>query len=197
MEQLARPKIYFIRHGETDWNVAGRMQGQQDIPLNATGRKQSEQLSGKLLKLVEAPEKLDYIVSPMRRTRETADILMHKAGLDPASYKVDPRLREITFGEWEGLTWKEVRARDPELARIRDMDKWGTVSPGGESYAMLADRVRPLFEELKRDTVIVSHGGVARATLAVLGYVAPHDAPIIDIWQGRILQLTDSEYRWV
>ncbi|MEN3930273.1 histidine phosphatase family protein [Microvirga sp. W0021] len=194
---MSGPKIYFVRHGETDWNVAGRMQGQQDISLNEKGRGQAEQVGYKLAKLFDRPEIMQYLVSPLKRTRETADIMLRTMGLAPDIYQPEPRLREITFGKWEGLTWKDVRKTDPAAALQRDMDKWGTVPPDGESYAMLAERVRPVFENLERDIVVVSHGGVARATLAVMDCIAPEKAPVVEIWQGRILVIAKGSYQWV
>jgi len=107
------------------------------------------------------------------------------------------RLKELSFGAWEGLTWKEVRAREPQGAAGRQRDKWHYLPPGGESYAMLAERVAPAIAELERDTVVVSHGGVARALLALLGHASHGEAPIVDIWQGKILVFSDGQFSWV
>lgn len=197
VSNMKGPKIYFIRHGETDWNVAGRLQGQKDISLNSKGRHQAEQVGLKLAKLVENPASLPFFVSPMKRTMETADIMLRSLGIDPAICQPEPRLKEITFGKWEGMTWKEIRAADPVWNRQREIDKWGTVSPDGESYAMTAERIRPVFENLTNDIAVVSHGGVARATLAVMNCLAKEEAPLVDIWQGRILVITNGAYQWV
>jgi broad specificity phosphatase PhoE len=116
--------------------------------------------------------------------------------LHPVAYRVDERLRELSFGVWEGLTCKEVRQRDPRGARARDVDKWGFVPPQGESYAMLARRVAPFLADLTRDTVVVSHGGVARALLALLGHASPDEAPRVDIWQGRVLVFAAERHYW-
>ncbi|HEX2553619.1 MAG TPA: histidine phosphatase family protein [Microvirga sp.] len=189
-------RLFFIRHGETDWNLEGRLQGQRDIPLNDLGRVQAEEAGRRLSGLVARPEDLDYVASPMSRTRETMEILRQAIGLHPTAYRIDERLREITFGSWEGLTWKQVRKSFPEAARAREADKWGYVPPDGESYAMLAERVRPVPADLTRDTVIVAHGGVARAFLANLCGVAHDDAPRVDIWQGKVLVFEGRSYRW-
>ncbi len=189
-------RLYFIRHGETDWNLEGRLQGQRDIPLNDLGRVQAEEAGRRLQGLVAQPEDLDYVASPMSRTRETMEILRAAIGLHPTAYRIDERLREITFGAWEGLTWKQVRKAHPDAAQARERDKWGYVPPAGESYAMLAERVRPIVGDLTRDTVIVAHGGVARAFLANLCGVARQDAPRVDIWQGKVLVFEGRGYRW-
>jgi probable phosphoglycerate mutase len=190
-------RLYFIRHGETDWNLEGRLQGQRDIPLNDLGRVQAEEAGRRLQALVPRPEDLDFVASPLSRTRETMEIMRHAMGLHPTAYRLDERLREITFGAWEGLTWKEVRKAFPDAARAREQDKWGFVPPEGESYAILAERVRPFIADLTRDTAIVAHGGVARAFLANLCGVSRRDAPRIDIWQGKVLVIEGRSYRWV
>jgi len=192
-----RPTIYFIRHGETDWNLEGRLQGQKDIPLNDLGRVQAEEAGRRLRALVPQVEDLDYVASPMLRTRETMERLRASLGLYPDYYRLDERLVELTFGAWEGLTWKEVRKQEPALAALRERDKWNYVPPGGgESYAMLAERVRPILDDLTRDTVLVAHGGVARAFLAVACGVSTRHAASIDIWQGKILVIEGRSHRW-
>lgn len=194
---MAHPTVYFIRHGETDWNAQGRLQGQRDIPLNDRGRAQAEAAGARLRTLAPHYAGLDFVASPLGRTRETMERMRAVISLDPAAYRTDDRLKELTFGVWEGLTWKEVRACDPRGAAGRERDKWGFVPPGGESYAGLADRIAPVFEGLVRDTVVVSHGGVARAALALTGAVAREAAPRLDIWQGRILVLPgEGGYDW-
>jgi broad specificity phosphatase PhoE len=194
----SRPKIYFIRHGETDWNLEGRLQGQKDIPLNDVGRVQAEEAARKLQALVPHYEDLAYVASPMTRTRETMEILRTTLGLHPEVYRLDDRLVELTFGTWEGMTWKEVRKAEPALAALREQDKWHYAPPGGgESYAMLVDRIRPILDDLTRDTVIVAHGGVARAFLSICCGVSSRQAASMDIWQGRILVIEGRSYRWV
>jgi broad specificity phosphatase PhoE len=194
----SRPTIYFIRHGETDWNLEGRLQGQKDIPLNDVGRVQAEEAARKLRALVPHFEDLAYVASPMTRTRETMEILRATLGLHPEVYRLDDRLVELTFGVWEGMTWKEVRKAEPALAALREQDKWHYAPPGGgESYAMLVDRIRPILDDLTRDTVIVAHGGVARAFLSICCGVSSRQAASMDIWQGRVLVIEGRNYRWV
>jgi probable phosphoglycerate mutase len=193
-----RPTIYFIRHGETDWNLEGRLQGQKDIPLNDVGRVQAEEAGRRLQALVPHYEDLAYVASPMLRTRETMELLRKAIGLHPEVYKLDDRLVELTFGVWEGMTWKEVRKAEPQMAALRERDKWNYAPPGGgESYAMLTDRIRPVLDDLTRDTVIVAHGGVARAFLALACGVSSRQAAGMDIWQGRILVIEGRNHRWV
>lgn len=190
------PVLYFIRHGETDWNAQARLQGQRDIPLNDVGRKQADEVGLRLRTLVPDVERLPFIASPLGRTRETMERLRRAIGLAPQLYARDERLKEITFGRWEGLTWKEVRARDPGGAKAREADKWGFVPPDGESYAMLARRIAPWLAEQTRDQVVVSHGGVARVLIHLITGEDTRTAPSVDIWQGKVLVLRDGTWSW-
>ncbi len=191
------PVIYFIRHGETDWNAEARLQGQTDIPLNGLGRKQAAEAGAILRDATSGYRELDYVASPLDRTRQTMEILRDTLGLPPAQYRMDSRLKELTFGRWEGLTWKEVRRKDPSGASAREEDKWNMVPPGGESYAMLVQRVAPLIEELTRECCIVAHGGVARALMVLIGGIDTDDAPTRDIWQGKVLKFADGKADWI
>jgi broad specificity phosphatase PhoE len=190
-------RLILIRHGETDWNREGRLQGGQDIPLNDLGREQAAEAAGRLRTLVPGFATLDFIGSPMHRARETMDILRTELGLEPGAYRTDDRLKELNFGSWEGFTWRDIRKAEREQAQLRERDKWSFVPPGGESYGMLAERVRPVLDELSRETVIVSHGGVARAILALVGAVPSQKASLVEIWQGKILTVTGNRADWV
>jgi broad specificity phosphatase PhoE len=189
--------LYFIRHGETDWNAEGRLQGQHDIPLNDLGRVQAEEAGVILRSLCPQPDDLDWWVSPLARTRETAERARAAIGLHPTYYKTDERLKELTFGRWEGLTWKDVRKADPAGAAARERDKWRAVPPDGESYAMLTERVAGFLPTLRRETVMVSHGGVARVLMAMAGGISPAKAAVADIWQGKVLVFEKGGCRWV
>lgn len=194
-------RLFLVRHGETDWNREGRLQGGKDIPLNALGRMQAEEAARRLKALTPYYATIDYLCSPMARARETMTILRRELDLPPEEFRIDERLRELTFGDWEGFTWREIRksgnASERERAQARERDKWGFVPPGGESYRMLAERIRPVLEGLAPDTVMVSHGGVARAVLALIGAVGTADAARIEIWQGKILVVEDGKASWM
>jgi broad specificity phosphatase PhoE len=189
--------LYFIRHGETDWNAEGRLQGQRDIPLNDLGRVQAAEAGVILKSLVPQVDDLDWWVSPLGRTRETAERAREAIGLHPSYYKTDDRLKELTFGRWEGLTWRELRQFDPAGAAERKRSKWTAVPPGGESYEMLATRVEGFLGMIRRDSVLISHGGVARALMTLIGGIQPVEAARADIWQGKVLVFENGECRWV
>ena len=193
------PTIYFIRHGQTDWNAEGRLQGQRDIALNALGQVQAADAADRLATLAGAGvAEADFVASPLLRTRRTMEILRDRLGLAPAAYRSDPRLMEIDFGNWEGQTWAEIRRSDPGGAGARDRDRWGYRPSGtrAESYAMLTERVAPVFASLDRPAVVVAHGGVARAMLVALGHLDIKAAPRIAIRQGAVLVVDPAGWRW-
>jgi probable phosphoglycerate mutase len=193
-------RLLFIRHGETDWNVAGRLQGQRDIPLNARGCDQAAAAGRTIRKIIRADATdrgLDYVASPLGRARQTMELARATLGLPPQAYAIDARLMELSFGSWEGLTWPEVKALAPEAAVARETRKWDYAPPGGESYAMLALRIAPWLAELDGDTLVVSHGGVARVLMALIGGMAHERASISSIWQGRLLVFEAGGFGWV
>ena len=182
--------VYYFRHGETDWNVAGRLQGRRDIPLNGRGRVQAAQC-GDILRDLFARDGidigvLDFICSPLCRARQTMELVRAALALPMSDYRIDERLTEITFGEWEGYTIAELRNSDPQRIAVREHDKWHFVPPGGESYKIVSNRVSEWYDNLTRDTVAVAHGGTARGLLAHLGIAKPAAAPLVDIAQGVV-----------
>jgi broad specificity phosphatase PhoE len=185
--------LYYVRHGLTDWNVAGRLQGHRDTPLNQTGRAQAVQCSQILLDLFvrdgRSAAHFDYVSSPLVRARETMEIMRVALGIAPAGYRIEPRLTEISFGEWEGLTYDEVMARDSDIVAKREADKWQFLPPGGENYRQVAHRVGAWYATVERDTVVCAHGGTGRALLALLG-IAPHEEAVHhEIDQGVVYEL--------
>ena len=190
---MSRPLIYYVRHGETDWNRAGRLQGRCDTSLNARGREQAI-CCGEILRAVFArngrdPAALDYIASPLERARETMEGMREPLGLPPREYRLDPRLAEMAFGDWEGLTLAEVAMRDPEALAARERDKWAFAPPNGESYQQLCVRVGEWYASLHRDSVVAAHGGTARALMVHLGLGPSATAPLLSIEQGVVYVL--------
>ena len=190
------PKIYYIRHGETAWNAEGRFQGTQDIPLNDLGRRQAI-ASGRILGDVlasdgHAPASLPFVASPLGRARTTMELVRDAIKLPPAGYSVDGRLREIGYGQWEGLTLGEMKLNDAATFARRDIDKWGVAAPSGESYASVTLRMRDWFDSLLTDTVAVAHGGTMRALMVALGVATPLEAADTPIGQGVVYVFSDG-----
>ena len=187
---MSRPTLYYVRHGLTDWNIQGRLQGRQDTPLNATGKQQAERCGEILRDLLardgRAATDCGYASSPLVRARATMDILRATLALAPTGYVLDNRLAEIAFGEWEGLTYRDILARDRDIVEAREHDKWLFRPPGGETYAEVAARVGDWYAALTQDTVVCAHGGTARALIAQLGIAPPEEAVHNPIDQGVV-----------
>lgn len=201
MIQLSHPLI-FIRHGQTDWNKEGRLQGGQDIPINETGTWQATR-NGRRLKGVFEDEafKLEdftFVASPLGRCIRTMGLVRKGLDLDPdAGFERDDRLREITFGQWEGKTFDDLQALDPQAVTEREANKWGFVPPGGESYQMLSQRMAPWLESLDKPTVAVSHGGVSRAVRGLLFELESDEIPRLDVPQDKIYLVQDGQGFWL
>jgi len=190
------PILYYVRHGETDFNVEGRLQGRLDTILNARGKLQAKE-SGDLLSELFARDgrraaDLAYVASPMQRARDTMEILRGPLGLAPQPYATDSRLMEISYGDWEGLTLPEIEARTPGLLAQREHDKWDFAPPGGESYRELAVRVSDWYASLEQDTVVAAHGGGVRALMALFNVLPKEEATHAQIAQGVVYVFADG-----
>lgn len=187
---MAQPIVFYIRHGETDWNVAGRLQGHRDIALNAKGRAQAAHCGDVLRALLARdgrdPASLDYYSSPLSRASVTMELVRAGLGLPALGYTLEPQLIEISFGDWEGSTIALLHLNDPARISQREHDKWHFVPPGGESYEMVAARMKRWYDSLEGDCVVTAHGGTARGLMACLGIAKPAAAPLVDIIQGEV-----------
>jgi broad specificity phosphatase PhoE len=198
---LSHPLI-FIRHGQTDWNREGRLQGGQDIPINDTGVWQATR-NGRRLRSVFADEgfaltDFTFVASPLGRCIRTMALVRAGLGLEPdTGFARDDRLKEITFGAWEGKTFEELKTHDADAVATREANKWSFVPPGGESYAMLSQRMRPWLESLDRPTIAVSHGGVSRVVRGLLFGLEDDEIPRLDVPQDKIYLVQDGQGFWL
>ena len=192
---MALPPIYFLRHGETAWNAAGKLQGQLDIPLNPKGKSQAKRNGGVLAELLADPAKISYVASPLARTRQTMEIARDAVGMPKEGFATDDRLLEINFGRWEGQTWSQIQKSDSEAYKARCADEFGCAVPEGESYAMVMARVVSWLATVVRPTVVVSHGGIMRCLRGhVLGL--PNDAILkLDIPQDKVMYIEAGSVR--
>jgi probable phosphoglycerate mutase len=183
--------LYFIRHGETDWNKVQRYQGQTDIPLNDTGRAQAKR-NGSILRELHGPALagFDFVASPLSRTRETMEIVRRELGFIPHDYRHDERLKESHFGHWEGQLWSDLPASDPDGFAARLADTWNWVPRGGENYPMLETRVRAWLANITRNTVAVSHGNVSRSLRGILLNLSQAETPKLAVPQDKVLRCT-------
>jgi broad specificity phosphatase PhoE len=157
--------IHLARHGQTAYNHEGRFQGHLPVPLDATGREQAAELA----EVAAGVEIVGFVCSPLRRARETADIVAARLGLEPVE---DARFVETDTGDWTGRSYAEIKAEDPEgFARFQRSDP-SFRYPGGESFAEQSDRVQDGLADLRAQpallpALVVCHRGVIRLALAV------------------------------
>lgn len=178
--------LYFIRHGQTDWNAERRLQGSSDTELNDTGRQQAERHGRTMAAMNVDWEDYDFVVSPLSRTRETLAIIAEH--LDrPVEPRLEPRLIEGAFGRWEGKTWTDIIAVEPENHALFLEKTWTEKPHGGESYGDIAVRLGEWLATVDRPTVVVSHGGVSRV-LRVL---------YLDLEKRNLMQLSTPQDKFL
>jgi len=189
--------LYYVRHGETDFNSQGRLQGRRDTVLNAHGRRQAAEcgllLGDLFVRDRRRTQDFKYVSSPLKRARKTMEIVRATLGLEAHDYQVDARLIEIAYGEWEGLTLHEIETRNASVLSARERDKWDFAPPGGESYRELADRIGNWYRSLTADTVVAAHGGGVRALMAILNIVPDEQATHTQIEQGVVYVFADGK----
>ena len=188
--------VYFVRHGQTPWNARHLAQGHTDNDLNEHGREQARRNAARLATLVRNAEALDYVSSPLKRARETMEILRDGLGLPAGAYRLEPRLREMSFGVDEGASWPEYARRLIDGEREHGIDAWAFRPDGGESYADLTARTLPFFREVTRDTVVTCHGGVSRCLQVAMLGMLPAEAIGNLVPQDKIMVLHHDGLSW-
>jgi len=178
-------KLFLVRHGETDWNLAQRFQGHSDVPLNQVGLQQAKALRDRLL-----DETIALIYSSdLERAYETAKIISNGKN----KLRTDARLREIHFGDWEGLTYNEIQEKDPSLLIAWEQDVYKTAPPNGETLEELASHTQSILNDLlvnhEAETIlVVAHGGVLQTLICLALNISP-----AMYWQFHISPASLSE----
>lgn len=168
-------KIYLIRHGQTDWNIQGRIQGSHDIPLNETGRNQAELLA----KGMDSRKVSRIFSSSLTRAMETAERISTRQKVEICSM---PQLIEVEFGKWEGMTWDEIKEVYPKEYALWASCPDEASPPGGETRDQVIRRCVWTIREIikitggREDVAIVSHG----ATIAYLISYMMRDHPEVE-----------------
>lgn len=163
-------KFYLVRHGQTDWNIEGRYQGQADTLLNKAGEEQAVLAARQFIdKPVDA-----IFSSDLQRARHTAESIGKQVGLP---VHLDPRLREINHGIWEGMLYSDIVREYADEMKERDVNPMQARAPEGESVAEVSKRVLAAADDIARaypdgTVVLVSHG-LALAVLACAGHGFP------------------------
>ena len=189
------PEIWFVRHGETDWNKTRRIQGQTDIALNETGHAQAKAIAQCLRARHASLDGLQVHVSPLGRPRQTLAHILDAFGTPDHPAIIDKRLIELNFGEAEGKTWPEMNGLgiDPD----RDPDGYHGWRPaGGESYADATARVRDWLDSLTGPALAVAHGGISRIVRGLVLDLPPAELVLLRNPQWKFYRLKDGGIEW-
>ncbi|HEV7305508.1 histidine phosphatase family protein [Ensifer sp.] len=159
------PSLILIRHGETQWNVAGRLQGRRDTPLTANGVRQALAVGLRLAERIGQEETLNFWVSPLGRARQTASILADTWSIPFDRFVEAAPLAERSYGAWEGLAHDEIERDLADQYHAHSTDPFDYSMPGGESRTTVAARLQDWLDTLDHDRthVVVTHSGCLRA----------------------------------
>ena len=183
--------ILLVRHGETEWNLERRYQGRFDSPLTERGAAQARAI-GQLLAGLPAAVAAPIVASPQGRAQRTAGIIREGMG-SAGTVRVDERLRELTLGSWDGLTYGEIEARSPGIF-ADDGPEWCFRAPDGESYDAFAARVGEWLDEQNdaAPIIVVAHGLVSRVLRGLYAGLPRAVALTLPVPQDRIYRLSNG-----
>ncbi|HEV2100747.1 MAG TPA: histidine phosphatase family protein [Stellaceae bacterium] len=184
--------IFLLRHGETAWNLERRFQGRFDSPLTERGAAQARAI-GRLLAALPDAASAPIVASPQGRARRTAEIILEQRG-DPGELRLDDRLRELSLGSWDGLTYGDVAERLPGLFDGDGRHEWYFRSPDGESYDAFAERIADWLSETHRLPllIVVAHGLVTRVMRGLYAGLPRAAALTLPVRQDRIFRLSSG-----
>lgn len=186
--------IFLVRHGETEWNRAGRMQGELDSPLTERGRDQARRVGLLLRALIDDPAACSMVVSPLGRARRTAGIIAEAIRIPADRFAVEPLVREVTWGAWNGKTREEIIAGDPEHWRRFRERHWTVAAPGGESWAEMSERARQWLDRVSalQTVLLVSHGAFGRAVRGRYLAATPGETMALPEPQDAVFRLSQG-----
>lgn len=198
---LIRHPVYLFRHGETVWNAEKRAQGYLDSPLTEAGRAQARAMGAGLAKELRgagySPSQVIVRASPLGRVRETLALAAEAASLAHDEQCLDRRLREMSWGDWDGLTGAEIEARWPGALAARRLDHWRYVPPGGENYIMASERAQAALADIlalaaDRPVAVFAHGAIGRVLRGLYLQVPQADILTMDQPQDAFYRLHDG-----
>jgi broad specificity phosphatase PhoE len=184
--------IFLVRHGETEWNRVRRYQGWLDSPLTTRGIAQAAAIGRRLRTIPEAATAA-IVASPIGRARRTAELIQAELP-EAGTIAYDDRLREISLGTWDGLDYREIDARAPEIfAGAESRWEWYFHTPGGETYDGFAGRVSEWLDAAeKRILIVVTHGVVTRVLRGLYAGLPRAAALRLPVPQDRFYRLADG-----
>jgi broad specificity phosphatase PhoE len=184
--------ILLLRHGETEWNLERRYQGRFDSPLTERGVGQARAL-GALLGVLPEAAAAPIVASPQGRARRTAEIIREQLAA-PSEVRLDDRLRELSLGSWDGLTFGDIATRSPGIFDGDGRYEWYFRSPDGESYDAFVARVAGWLrgQDQSSPVIVVAHGLVSRVLRGLYAGLPRADALTLPVPQDRVFRLSDG-----
>jgi broad specificity phosphatase PhoE len=182
--------ILLVRHGETEWNRQRRYQGRFDSPLTARGVAQAHAI-GRLLAAMPGAGLAAIVASPLRRARQTAELICEHFGEAP-ELRLDDRLRELSLGGWDGLTYHEIAARRPGIFDGDGRYAWYFRAPDGETYEAITTRVGDWLRDFgdAPRIIVVTHGIVSRVLRGLYAGLPRETALTLSVPQDKIFRLS-------
>ena len=188
------PVIYFVRHGETDWNRMGLVQGSIETDLNAHGQQQAQDVARALSEKHQELAGFQYVCSPQRRAQQTMGYIILALGISTEQVKTEPRVRELGFGIWEGKPFWELK--DSPIYPADAEGKYYWRANGGESYEDGVARVDDWLSTLTAPTLVVAHGAVGRCLMGYVAGMKPADIVGLRTPQGCYCRLKNGKIDW-
>lgn len=183
--------IHLLRHGETAWNLDGRLQGQLDSSLTELGRRQAQQL-GDLLAgyFADVAALPPFQVSPLGRAQETANLI--RARHPTSAYATEARLTEVSFGDWEGLTFDDIENDWADLIDSYDDLDWLFEAPNGEGFDHALARVESWLHDQSTQIVAITHGLTAQVICGVYQGLTRAQIAAFTVEHGVVYRLHDG-----
>ena len=189
-----RPPVYFVRHGETEWNRLGIIQGWTDIPLNDTGHEQAKSVARAFVAHPEVSKDCHFAVSPLGRTRQTMAHISDALALPESHVSIAPTIKELGFGVWEGKPFWELKASPVYPADPEARYTWRP--EGGESYSDGKARLSDWLATLTEPTVVVAHGAIGRCLIGHLTNLSVRDMMGVRMHQGQYCEISNGVATW-
>ncbi len=189
---MSNPTIIYVRHGETDWNRQGLIQGSVDTDLNETGHAQARVVGALLAARKDEWRDFQIFVSPQKRARQTLAHILEALGRD--DHAIERRVRELEFGIWEGKPFWELK--DSPVYPADPEGRYFWRPQGGESYEDGVARVNNWRSTLTRPTLVVSHGAVGRCLMGATAGLGPRELVSLRTPQGAYCRLESGQIHW-
>jgi len=186
--------IYLFRHGETEFNLQGRYQGELDSPLTEAGIQQVQQNARMLKSIISNPQDWKIVSSPLGRAMQSAEIICETIGYDVQNVQQDKRLAEVAVGQWAGLTTSEIESTWPKRFHKEAIYSWYFHAPNGETYEAVTSRISDWLEEIQCEpkVIAISHGLTGRILRGLYAGLGREDALKLAVSQDMFFKLSNN-----